>query len=170
MIDALQILPERITLAVKGPILTRAIKLRRDGHTLKQIALALNVSLGAVWRALARCPLPLPHRSRKWTRDQALPLYRRYQAGTSLASIARELGCSRQNLDNIFRSYGLRIRRKTLITSRKLAQAVRLRRDGHTLQEIGKELRVNYSTVRLALIRDGEHQPRRHWRPDAPTG
>jgi lambda repressor-like predicted transcriptional regulator len=147
----------------------RAIELRRQGQTLQHIAQELHVSHSTIWQAHTPLWIPLPHHSRKWTPAQALPLYQRYKGGTSLSVLARELGCSRQNLHEIFQRYGLCLRRYTSMTPPKTARAIQLQREGRTLTQIAQALQVHFSTVRSALLRAGQHQPRRRGRSSLST-
>lgn len=78
----------------------------------------------------------------------------RFQAGESMAKLAREFGCNRRTISGHLRAAGLSAPRTTF-TVRQVDEMVRLYAGGLSLIAVGERVNASGSTVRNCLRRRG---------------
>ena len=82
-------------------------------------------------------------------------MLRAYQAGASMAALARQYRVRRETISSIVRQAGLPVRMPLTISPEQVEIAVRLYDEGWSLERIGQQLKFDNETIRKHLKRCG---------------
>ncbi|MFF0492516.1 hypothetical protein ACFYTQ_26100 [Nocardia sp. NPDC004068] len=93
--------------------------------------------------------------NRKLLPDEVEALVAKYQAGASIADLAREFGMHTQTVDAHLKRQGVEKRGSYKLSPDQADKAVRLYADGWSTIEIAKEFSISTTAARLTLIRAG---------------
>ena len=98
---------------------------------------------------------PHPKRQRRLDATQRVAVLRAYQAGASMAALARQYRVRRETISSIVRQAGLPVRMPLTISPEQVEIAVRLYDEGWSLERIGQQLKFDNETIRKHLKRCG---------------
>ncbi len=93
--------------------------------------------------------------NRKLQLDEVQKLVAQYQAGASIAELARQFGMHTQTVDAHLKRQGIEKRGAYKLSPEQVDKAVRLYADGWSTIEIAKEFDVSTNAARMSLIRAG---------------
>ena len=130
----------------RSGLTTRALALRREGHTLKEIAASLQTDAFQVWSVL---PPDERHRHRSYTEGERKAALERVAAGEALSEIAFDLEMPVSTLYAWSQTVlEHRVTRPLPSASEEVKQeARRLRAQGLTLAAVSKVVRYDPSTI-----------------------
>lgn len=110
---------------------------------------------------------PVGQRPIRWHRlepAQVVELLAAYQAGTTMADLAKTYGLKRTSVSHLLRRHGVQSRPRRLFSPDDLATASRLYDQGQSLTQIGRRLGFAHKTVANQLKQHGvELRPRPGW-------
>lgn len=98
---------------------------------------------------------PLNPRQFRFTVQQRQAVVAAYEAGQTMASLARQYGVKRETISHLLRRSGVEIRQRRVISQAEVDEAVRLYRNGLSLVAIGKQLRWDPKTIHRQLKKRG---------------
>jgi hypothetical protein len=93
--------------------------------------------------------------NRKLSPDDVKELCTLYEAGQSMVQLAEKFECHRHTVMRLLKKSGVEIRPQKLMTADLVAQATALYAKDHTLEEVGRLLGLEASTIGKALNRVG---------------
>jgi transposase-like protein len=88
-----------------------------------------------------------PARHFRFTHDQRAAVVDAYEAGASMADLAREYGVDRVSISQLLRKAGATIRQRRVISAAEVDRAVQLYESGLSLQTIGDRLGWDQKTI-----------------------
>ena len=98
--------------------------------------------------------IKIPPRAKRLSPETKFELVKRYLAGESASSLAKDLGIHRTTALAILDAAGVK-RRYRVMSEAKIQNAVALYQSGKSFAAVGKQLKVNPETIRHALIKRG---------------
>jgi DNA-directed RNA polymerase specialized sigma24 family protein len=119
--------------------------LRQEGRTQQEIAETLAVSREAVAKRLKKQGLSAPQV--KYSEEQRAKVAELYHQNLKLKDIASNLGIPQGSVGYILNTLGLKNRNKAPMTEQQKQQAIDLRANGHSVQQIVQTLGFSQHTI-----------------------
>lgn len=102
-----------------------------------------------------QAPTAMPTRQFRFTPAQRQAAVEAYEAGATMASLAKQYDVKRESISKLLRREGVPIRQRRLISAAEADQAVQLYAQGLSCSRIAERLHYDHATIYRALKKRG---------------